>query len=352
MDDRRQNRRDVKHFGGWGGRSVNRTRMGFVGAVVMVTLVVSLAPASAVVGSWRLECPSSDCPGPSPRAWTSMAYDEAAGTVVLFGGFNYERMTDTWTWDGLRWEQHSPATSPSFGSGAMAYDPVSGGVLFTTGTETWLWRGLTKTWSKQSPPVSPPHRRYASMAYDPASRKVVLFGGYDSPLPADTWSWDGATRTWTKLSPASSPPARWAASMATDPVAGNLVLFGGEGLPSGAELDTWTWDGIANTWRQHRPSASPSPRRDAAMAANDSGKVVLHGGIQEASLQADTWEWDGVARNWSRVVTAGPMLRGPTMAYDAARRRSVLFGGIGTGTSVTLSGTQWQGDTWTYGTEI
>ena len=37
-----------------------------------------------------------------------MAYDAAAGTVVLFGGANFH-LFDTWTWNGTTWTEQHPA---------------------------------------------------------------------------------------------------------------------------------------------------------------------------------------------------------------------------------------------------
>jgi hypothetical protein len=35
-----------------------------------------------------------------------MAYDRRRERVVLYGGFHSpERLQDTWTWDGTRWEE-------------------------------------------------------------------------------------------------------------------------------------------------------------------------------------------------------------------------------------------------------
>jgi hypothetical protein len=85
------------------------------------------------------------------------------------------------------------------------------------------------------------------MAYDPATATVLLFGGISGdrapasamlPVTAlgDTWSWNGTT--WTKLSPATSPAARYGASMAYDPATEAMLLFG-DGYRQ--ELnDTWT----------------------------------------------------------------------------------------------------------------
>src|SRR2546429_77956 len=54
---------------------------------------------------------------------SSMAYDAATHTVVLFGGGDRFLLNDTWTWDGSDWTQQAPATSPPIRQRAsMAYD--------------------------------------------------------------------------------------------------------------------------------------------------------------------------------------------------------------------------------------
>src|ERR1700722_7006027 len=73
----------------------------------------------------------------------------------------------------------------------------------------------TSTWNEQSPATSPPDLEGASMAYDPATGDVLLFGGSGSDgLSDETWTWDGST--WTEQSPADMPPAETGASMAYD----------------------------------------------------------------------------------------------------------------------------------------
>src|SRR5690349_19205522 len=99
------------------------------------------------------------------------------------------------------------------------------------------------TWTKQAPAASPPARWGASMAYDAATGKVVLFGGVADRgfhVFNDTWLWDGTT--WAKQAPKTSPPGREEASMAYDAATGTVVLFGGRenGL---AVNDTWVWNG-------------------------------------------------------------------------------------------------------------
>ena len=49
------------------------------------------------------------------------------------------------------------------------------------------------TWARQAPASSPPARADAAIAYDAATRTVVLFGGVglagDSVPSGDTWTW-------------------------------------------------------------------------------------------------------------------------------------------------------------------
>src|SRR5580693_8076512 len=87
-----------------------------------------------------------------------------------------------------------------------------------------------QTWNQQSPATSPTARDASVMAYDPVHHQTVLFGGQDSgnnPL-AETWVYNGST--WTNVTPAvgvPKPSARVLASMAFDVAHSRMVLFGG-----------------------------------------------------------------------------------------------------------------------------
>src|SRR5579864_3984439 len=113
------------------------------------------------------------------------------------------------------------------------------------------------TWKRLSPKKFPSSRAFSAMAYDPVSKKTVLFGGWDgSTHLKETWTFDGTT--WTKQKPSVAPPARAGASMAFDRKTRKLVLFGGF---DGANYlgDTWLWNGATSSWKQAHPSSSPTP---------------------------------------------------------------------------------------------
>ncbi|MCA1693612.1 MAG: hypothetical protein LC749_02170, partial [Actinobacteria bacterium] len=203
------------------------------------------------------------------------------------------------------------------------------------------------------------------MAFDAASGKVVMFGGYyHPPLPAyrnapdvyfdDTWTWDGVT--WTQVHPPKSPPARFNAAMAPDPL-GKLVLFGGMVTGFGQVGDTWTWEGRAMTWRQETPATSPNPRDSALIAYDEArGRAVMIGWGNwykapnpESRVDYDTWTWDG--NNWHRELQTIDHTMysypGGIMAYSSSTREVVLYNGksntAGTNSPTTFT---WNGAKW------
>lgn len=79
-------------------------------------------------------------------------------------------------------------------------------------------------------------------------------------------------------------------------------------------------------WR-HVSSDGPSKRGNEAVAYDEARKrVVLFGGLNRSNHLGDTWEWDG--RQWLLASESGPPARAfHSMAYDAQRKRVVVFGG-------------------------
>jgi hypothetical protein len=127
-----------------------------------------------------------------------------------------------------------------------------------------------------------------------------------------------------------------------------VVLFGGINnfsSPHAVLRDTWEWDG--RVWQIAAPATSPPPRQLAAMAYDAGRKrVVLFGGKDADGVPLDdTWEWDGVT--WSNPVTvpAPPRRFGAGMAYDPIRGETVLQGGADL-TDIFDTWT-WNGTAWT-----
>jgi hypothetical protein len=307
-------------------------------------------PSSSSAPDWTKQAPATS---PSARSGAATAYDAATRTVVIFGGvgrIQNQPLDNTWTWNGTTWTKQAPATSPPARQDAsMAYDAATRSVVLFGGTtddfhsfaDTWTWNGTT--WTKQAPATSPPARFGASMAYDAATRTVVLFAGVKTfssdKQDRDTWTWNGTT--WTKQAPATSPPARSFASMAYDTAKRNVVLFGGINGRSGTP--TWTWNG--STWARHTPAKSPPVRFDASMAYDTAtGDAVLFDGLVNAHGKTlnDTWTWNGTSWTKQAPAKSPPGRFDASMAYDTATGKVMLFGGAHGQLFTPL------GDTWTW----
>ena len=228
---------------------------------------------------------------PPPATYAQMAYDPATQQLILFGGESFGApLTDTWNWTGSNWVKLTPATSPpSIDQGNLSWDASTKQLLlYGTGFGTWNWTG--STWTQLTSASAPPPPRFlASMAYDPATTQLLLFGGSNGTPVAETWSWNGSA--WNRLTPATSPPARDAAGMAYDAATGQLLLEAGfDGTTTLA--DQWTWNG--SSWQRAAPATSVSPARDQFAMAYDpaSGQIVLFGGLDAADNSlGDTWVW-------------------------------------------------------------
>lgn len=273
-----------------------------------------------------------------------MTYDAATQTIVLFSGIRGDGsppLTDTWTWDGCRWTQQHPATSPPGRSfGKLVFDPRSGKALLFGGgsansdparNDTWTWDGIT--WRQEHPSTSPPLMAEAWMDYDRGNRAIVLWGPTlqgDQPV---TWTWDGTT--WMPRHPGAQPPLRFRAALAFGARSG-VLLFGGQPEVTGGLNDTWVWDG--DNWRQLHPATSPGGG-PTLMVHEDARRDVLmveHDG---------TWTWDG--SNWTRLTPSPPFEWYRSIAYDAAYGWTVLFGGKSSQTNVgTSEFWTWDGATW------
>jgi hypothetical protein len=255
------------------------------------------------------------------------------------------------------WLQEFPADSPSARClFTMAYDTsdfkvVLFGGLNATGVldHTFVWDDAN--WTQQDPAHSPPKRYLASMAYDAADGKVVLFGGANSASNlnatlSDTWVWNGTD--WKQEHPTKSPSGRGYAGMAYDAADGKVVLFGGDSSSSLASpfSDTWVWNGT--DWKQEHPAKSPSGRALPSMAYDAAdGKVVLFGGATSTVVVSDTWVWNGTDWKQEHPVHSPPARYSAAMAYDEAEGQVVLFGGLDSTDNLLRDTWVWNGTDWT-----
>lgn len=286
-------------------------------------------------GDWLLNEPETN---PPVRRQAAVAFNEARGLFVLFGGRSGAApgtaLSDTWFYNRFNFTEQMPTAHPSARwDHSMTYDASSNEVFLFGGTDGTtvfndVWIMQTTDWSQRAFVGGPAARYGASVAFDRNQALILLFGGRDnSTVYNDTWEWDGAA--WTLRTPVAKPSKRHHAALAYDEEHQVMVLFGGmleNGLP---DQETWEWDG--ETWTLRLPTKAPSARSGHAMTYDPARKqVVLFGGAAEFADVGDTWVWDGDDWTFQSTIASKPAARsGHAMAFDRTSNvnKMYLFGG-------------------------
>jgi hypothetical protein len=336
--------------------------------------------------------PIASASAPSARQRSAMAYDPKRDVIVLFGGFlgNNTPNDETWELGASGWTRRLPATIPPARSAhGVAFDPRAGQIVMHGGsgggqrTDTWLWngtdwalhpmagpqltspvlmttvlrdglvvafdRGRTHRWDagwtlhEDSTP-SVPARFGAAGAADVAGRRFVVHGGTEAATTSSTMVWTGVWQRFANAAVGSSPGRVAGAAMAYDVARREFVHFGGaNSTTSTITQETWVFSGTA--WTQKTPAAPLPPARANHMLAYDAARerTVLFGG---AGALDDTWLWDGTAWTAAVPATRPPGRELAAIAYDPIRQVVVMFGGFAT-TAPLADTWEWNGTTWT-----
>ncbi|HEV2449181.1 MAG TPA: hypothetical protein VGU43_02080 [Thermoplasmata archaeon] len=221
---------------------------------------------------------------------------------------------------------------------ADGYDVLFGGLLSLTAVETnetWIYH--LGEWTQLHPNVSPPPLWQPSMAYDPQTSSVILFGGLNNFSFESNQTWSFAAGNWTLLNPGTSPAGRGGASLLFDASDNYLLLFGGSDpfghFPYANYNDTWTFN-ASGKWTELTTTGTPL---NCSLAASEydptTGKVYTFSGLtyQPGSYATDcanaTWEYS--AGTWSNIT--GPVAPGArdssAFAFDPMLGEALLYGG-------------------------
>lgn len=251
------------------------------------------------------------------------------------------------TWKKLKLTSGLPARSGF----ASAYDPVSKKVVVFGGAnqsgtlnETWVFDGAA--WTQIATSIAPVARSGAAMAYDRRIRKVVLFGGSQGfGELSDTWLWDGATSSWTQANPTTVPGGASGPIMFTDPADGRVDMFGGF-RGRFYSRDTFQWTGADWKLLNLDETKSPYPRSFAVVAGDPVRRnVVVFGGISDNWVVQNTWTWDGRAWKQESPGTQPPPLYFTTGAFDPRLQEVIVFGGGSAGVDQNTTWA-WDGSVW------
>lgn len=301
------------------------------------------------------------------RLMMPVVVDRARNKVIGFGGWTSGSVrSDTIEWDGLGWQRRATTGLPAarFGASFTFDEKRKRAILFggfgalatglaTTDNIVWEWSG--GDWAPLATVDTPSPRGLPATAVDPVTQDVWMFGGASSTEALDDlYRFDGVA--WHKIEKAAGqpwPPIRAAATMAVDPATGTLLLFGGvqsvrvdvRGYPSIEDIlgDTWSWNGTS--WTQLAPQTSPTvgtlPTQQGA-APLSAGSTLLRDEkrnvlvlVHEAIDGVQLWEWDGTIPTWKSLGAPArdrsPNYRLFSTPFWEPRAQGIrIVGGVGT----------------------
>jgi hypothetical protein len=168
--------------------------------------------------------------GPSARLNAAMAYDSDKETIFLFGGSSMSGLVnDLWTYDGKSWSKLNTSSAPAPRQQAtMAFDKSQSQLLLFGGMDraqnfgdTWILKNNQWTQINVNGPTP---RASHCMAYNDDLQAIFIYGGYRDSALNDFWEFkDGAWHDFTN----KSEPERLHASISYDQARRRMLMFGG-----------------------------------------------------------------------------------------------------------------------------
>lgn len=262
---------------------------------------------------------------PGPRTFASMTYRPTDSSLLLFGGSEVlfgdgpdiaDLKNDTWLYKSNQWTKLNPASSPSpRAHAAMAYDEARGRLVLFGGYRIekgkylplgGTWEFYDNNWHLRSE-EGPTARMGSSMAYDQETQRIILFGGNTGnrnygEATGETWSWDG--KSWVKLR-LKQPENRFDSNMVFDRKENQLLRFGGW---TGKTRTNETWVLQNAQWQQKVLALLPPARNHSQMIydmANE--QIILFGGHNGSEVFGDLWVFQ--SDRWQKLIDTAPQKR-------------------------------------------
>ena len=293
--------------------------------------------------------PTQGTPPPA-RTLGSAIFDPVRRRMVIFGGGAGETtrafLNDVWALqlDGVpTWTRILPGgTLPDPRQmHAAIYDAprdrmlVFGGISsqdpspnVTRENSVWaLSLGDSPEWTRLVPTGTPPSpRQSASMVFDAAGNRAVVFGGSNPPSDpsylSDVWALSlGGTLAWYRLTPAGTPPsARYEHVAVMDEARRRMLVFAGRGLnlistsdtyalSLGPEAPAWTNLGATNVTARYGHAGVIDPVTD---------RLIVDGGAYGGTRLVETLALPlGGTPTWQTLSPVG-IPPSPPARYRAA----------------------------------
>jgi len=223
------------------------------------------------------------------------------------GGYHSTNRVRWWAFGTIR------RPSPIFTFNMACWDAKRKRIIYYSDGQTFALDPATNTWTDLKPANHPATCRalaWASMCYDPGRDRVLLFGGGLATNPsggAPTWIYDCGENAWRRPKLDAEPPLRCNAPIVYDPASERMVMFGGYDQ-SAALNDTWVYHCREDRWERRRPKRAPPPMYAPAAApvpggesilvcGADASKIKLHHKTRSSAAK-QTWAYDVAANEW------------------------------------------------------
>jgi hypothetical protein len=240
---------------------------------------------------------------------------------------------------GLNWQQYlPPGTAPTGRTQhAAVFDSWNNRMMLVGGQDgagprgdlwsfgpnaqqVWVW----------APLLAPAPREDAAVLFDPARRRMLMFGGFTT----ETWelSLDESVG-WTRLLPLSPPPVRSGATAVLDALNRRMVLFGGTGTAN-YRNDVWFLPLDGGDWTSAGTlDPVPGGRANHGAIYDPIGqRMIVFGGYNSTIYLNDVWALSlAGAPAWTQLAPLGtpPSVRsGLTAIHDPDGQRMLVFGGF------------------------
>lgn len=268
-------------------------------------------------------------------------YDFARQRFVAFRTVFANPSLQMWEWDGASWTQRMFGGWPgniSPYSASLAYNDALGKVVAFGGNdgtivpvyynEIYAWDGAA--WVHLPAANKPTPRAYSKVAFDVVRNELVMFGGRTSPTGFggidlnDTWTLNGGV--WSQKSPQVNPPYDINGRLIRVDGSGGLCLIQGDGR-------LWNWNG--SEWNARTSPFYPAPRSGFGVAFDPlRNDVILYGGSgQGGVIYDDAWRlgasgWSSIPQTVVQSSSSGNLFTlSPPLMWADAQAFAVSLGG-------------------------
>ena len=268
--------------------------------------------------SWTQITATGTSPGTRERH--ALAWDPVGNVLVVFGGDNrptipfvhYDTlhvMTPAGTWTQIPKAGAWPAARkdatliwiPHLAT-FLLYGGNDGANAANRFGDVWLLSldaaGGTATWTQLTPTGTAPKQSAACVAYDPAGRRLIVYGGEtaDGIDVNTTHVYSVDTNAWVTATPTGATPVGESFSQcAWDPVSQRVLLYGGQANGGSPLTGVYTYDPETQKWATPPvTSAQPPSCSDGGAVYSDAlGAMFWFGGRPGTTTYTNqSWTYD------------------------------------------------------------